>query len=66
MQSLNKGKNFEGISESEIRNGYELAIESMATLNVYASNLMKKYQSHGATDITGFGILGHAKNLAAA
>lgn len=25
---------------------------------------MKKYDSHGGTDITGFGLLGHAKNLA--
>lgn len=26
---------------------------------------MHKYKAHGATDITGFGILGHAENLAA-
>ena len=26
---------------------------------------MKKYQAHGATDITGFGLLGHAQNLVA-
>ncbi|GJD11640.1 Selenide, water dikinase [Galdieria sulphuraria] len=26
--------------------------------------LMKKYNAHAATDVTGFGILGHAKNLA--
>lgn len=25
---------------------------------------MHKYNAHGATDVTGFGILGHAKNLA--
>jgi len=25
---------------------------------------MHKYNAHGATDITGFGILGHANNLA--
>lgn len=25
---------------------------------------MHKYNAHGATDITGFGLLGHAKNLA--
>lgn len=24
---------------------------------------MKKYEAHAATDITGFGLLGHAKNL---
>lgn len=27
---------------------------------------MMKYNCHGGTDVTGFGILGHAKNLAAA
>lgn len=25
---------------------------------------MHKYEAHGATDVTGFGLLGHAKNLA--
>ncbi len=45
---------------------YYLSMESMATLNVNAARLMKKYNSHGATDITGFGILGHAQNLATA
>lgn len=27
---------------------------------------MLKYKSHGATDITGFGLMGHAQNLASA
>ncbi len=35
----------------------------MAHLNRNAAKLMSKYKSHGATDITGFGILGHAQNL---
>ena len=43
-----------------------MAIESMATLNRNSAKLMNKYQSSGATDVTGFGILGHAQNLAAA
>ena len=43
-----------------------MAMESMATLNRNAATLMRKYASHGATDVTGFGILGHAENLAAA
>jgi len=29
-----------------------------------AASLMHKYEAHGATDVTGFGILGHANNLA--
>jgi len=43
-----------------------MAMESMATLNANAATLMCKYKSRGATDVTGFGILGHAENLAAA
>jgi selenide,water dikinase len=41
-------------------------MESMATLNKNTSGLLKRYKSHGATDVTGFGILGHAQNLAGA
>ena len=29
-----------------------------------AARLMHKYSAHGATDVTGFGLLGHAQNLA--
>lgn len=29
-----------------------------------AARLMHKYNAHGATDVTGFGLLGHANNLA--
>ena len=36
----------------------------MARLNRNAARLMHKYHAHGATDVTGFGILGHARNLA--
>ena len=33
-------------------------------LFVAAARLMHKYNAHGATDVTGFGLLGHAQNLA--
>ena len=39
-------------------------MSNMARLNKNAAILMHKYSAHAATDITGFGILGHAKNLA--
>ncbi len=39
------------------------AVCSMARLNKTAGRLMLKYQAHAATDVTGFGILGHAQNL---
>lgn len=29
-----------------------------------AARLMHKYNAHGATDVTGFGLLGHAQTLA--
>ncbi len=42
------------------------AIESMATLNKKAAELMASYSVHACTDITGFGLLGHALEMAAA
>lgn len=39
------------------------AVESMGRLNRNAAKLMIKYGAHAATDVTGFGILGHAQNL---
>mmetsp|Transcript_99603 Transcript_99603/g.281055 ORF Transcript_99603/g.281055 Transcript_99603/m.281055 type:complete len:309 (+) Transcript_99603:286-1212(+) len=39
---------------------------SMASLNRDAAKLMRAFGAHGATDVTGFGILGHARNLAGA
>lgn len=35
----------------------------MMTLNRNAASIMVKHGAHAATDITGFGILGHAANL---
>jgi selenide,water dikinase len=36
---------------------------SMARLNKIGGQLMLKYKAHAATDVTGFGILGHTQNL---
>jgi selenide,water dikinase len=38
----------------------------MAQLNKTASELMQKHNVHSATDVTGFGILGHAYEMASA
>ena len=38
----------------------------MATLNLVGSKLLRKYKSNACTDVTGFGILGHANYLAQA
>lgn len=42
------------------------AIEVMATLNAAAAAAMNEVGIHAATDITGFGLLGHLRNVAAA
>ncbi|MED4853505.1 selenide, water dikinase SelD [Caldifermentibacillus hisashii] len=36
----------------------------MTTLNKTAAELMKKYEVHACTDVTGFGLLGHATEMA--
>ena len=41
------------------------AAESMLTLNRAASEAAMPFQVHSATDITGFGLLGHAREMAA-
>ena len=41
-----------------------MSIRSMGTLNKLGAQLMKKYNANAATDITGFGILGHLNYLA--
>ncbi len=40
-------------------------IESMASLNKTAADIMKKYPVHAATDVTGFGLVGHSYEMAA-
>lgn len=41
----------------------QAAVESMTTLNKYASRLCKSYEVHACTDITGFGFLGHLHEM---
>ncbi|MCI4387448.1 hypothetical protein PGIGA_G00074270 [Pangasianodon gigas] len=52
------------ISKEEVEHAYQEAMLNMATLNRTAAALMHKFNAHAATDITGFGIIGHARNLA--
>jgi len=53
-----------GSSAEEVKSGYRAATLSMARLNLTGARLMHKYKAGAATDVTGFGILGHAANLA--
>ncbi len=61
-----------GIIATAIKGGlasekaYRRAVETMATLNKAASEAMQAVGVHAATDITGFGLLGHALELAQA
>jgi selenide,water dikinase len=38
----------------------------MATLSIVGAKLINKYRANACTDVTGFGILGHAQYLAEA
>jgi len=62
------GKSWEKASDvittAEGVRAYQMAMESMARLNRNGAKLMHKFKAHAATDVTGFGILGHATNLA--
>jgi selenide,water dikinase len=44
----------------------QAAIESMATLNKNAAEIMASYPVNACTDVTGFGLLGHALEMAIA
>jgi len=49
--------------EHEAENMMHAAVSSMARLNNNAGKLLLKYHASACTDVTGFGILGHAQNL---
>ncbi len=40
------------------------AVKSMVTLNAAASSVARKHKVHAVSDITGFGIMGHAQEMA--
>lgn len=61
--SENWKKLSEFLSKEEILEAYAKAVKSMTTLNHLGAKLMHKYGAHCATDITGFGLFGHAENL---
>eukprot|EP00055_Hartaetosiga_balthica_P000381 m.136368 g.136368 ORF g.136368 m.136368 type:complete len:303 (+) comp10639_c0_seq1:233-1141(+) len=54
------------ITPEETIAAYKMAMHSMSRLNQTAAKLMHDFGAHGATDVTGFGLLGHAQNLAEA
>jgi selenide,water dikinase len=42
------------------------AVRVMATLNRAAAEVLDRFEVHSLTDITGFGLLGHLRNMTAA
>jgi selenide,water dikinase len=54
--ALKKGK----ASEESVNE----AVKSMTTLNAAASLVARKHKPHAVSDVTGFGILGHAQEMA--
>jgi len=51
------------ITEDQAEDMMHKAVCSMARLNKNGGRLMLKHQASACTDVTGFGILGHAQNL---
>lgn len=64
---LEKNEKYQKLSKyltnNDIQLTYNIAIKSMTTLNRNSAILMHKYNANCSTDITGFGLLGHAQNL---
>jgi selenide,water dikinase len=48
------------------REAYDKAVKIMTTLNKYAGEIAAKYSLSACTDITGFGLMGHAYEMASA
>jgi selenide,water dikinase len=48
------------------RTHYQVALDTMKHLNAVGSEAMQEHETHGATDITGFGLLGHCLKMAQA
>ena len=46
------------------REGLELAVKLMTTLNKAARDVMVKYRTHACTDVTGFSLMGHGLEMA--
>ncbi|DAZ94415.1 TPA: hypothetical protein N0F65_003444 [Lagenidium giganteum] len=52
------------VTVQDAEDAFAMASESMSRLNLNAARMMHKYGAHSATDVTGFGILRHARNQA--
>jgi selenide,water dikinase len=64
-ESERRARRAEGRPDIDVRH-LDAAIQSMMRLNRAARNAAQAADVHGATDITGFGLLGHAAEMAIA
>ena len=48
----------------DIPDALAAAVRSMTTLNAAAADAMREFEIHACTDVTGFGLLGHAYEMA--
>ncbi|KAK6029909.1 selenide, water dikinase [Ostertagia ostertagi] len=55
-----------GLDENKIVRAFQQVTEQMTRLNRNAARMLHKYHAHASTDVTGFGLLGHADNLSRA
>lgn len=53
-------------SDQDSRGAIQEAIRVMTTLNRVAAEVLTKFEVHALTDVTGFGLLGHLRNVTAA
>lgn len=51
------------LSKEQAEDMMHAAVCSMSRLNRHGGSLMVEHHAHAGTDVTGFGILGHAQNL---
>ena len=51
-----------GVAPPDVANG---ALETMRTLNRAAAEALTEFEVHACTDVTGFGLLGHLREMAA-
>jgi len=56
------GKKIDEVNE----NDYQATLDGMKLLNKVGAEIMQKYNVRSATDITGFGLIGHASKMAKA
>ena len=65
MQKEEEGKQLlKEVPEDVVENAIQEAINSMITSNKPVAEAMQKVLVHASTDITGFGLKGHAENMA--